>query len=264
MKLSEATILVVDDEDMLRDIFARWLRSLGTALVLTACDGQEALHLLEDPATPPVHLLITDIRMPRMDGVSLVRALGQRNHRLESIIFVSGFGEIDRREMYSLGANTFLSKPFQMEELQHAVERALTDLAERWRIPFPAPPRQSACLEFTSRVEAAVTAMPARNDPAGTSLCSPSDSFRLGRGGFCARSAASLSPGKISFECRFPDRPEHLPFHGEGYVRWRSKADRAVGIEFFFLASPGREWLAARIRVEDPFSYIPSPEPLPP
>ncbi len=275
MKLNEATILIVDDELMLRDIFARWLRSQGAALVLTACDGQEALDLLDDPATPPVHLLITDIRMPRMDGVSLVRALGERGRRLDSIIFVSGFGEIDRREMYSLGANCFLSKPFQLEELQQAVERALTDPAERWLTPFPATPRQSACLDFHPTSAATPVGSPAI-DPANATHCSPANSFQLGRGGFCARTLEPLSPGKISFECRFSPQDDHSAddrsvkgspaiepptLHGEGYVRWRSRADGAVGIEFSFLSSPGREWVAACLRREEPFSYIPSPPP---
>ena len=271
MKLTQATILVVDDEIMLREIFARWLRTLGAAEVLTACDGKEALDLLEDPATPPVHLLLTDIRMPRMDGVSLVRALGDRRHRLNSIIFVSGFGEIDRREMYSLGANSFLSKPFQLEELQDTVERALLDPNERWQIPFAVLPRQNACLDFTGDIESPTLARAALPvDAVAPSHPSPAESFELGRGGFCALTADPLSPGKISFECRFrsDDPPAEDPatvqpstLRGEGYVRWRSRADGAVGIEFSFLASPGREWVAARIREEEPFSYIPSPQP---
>jgi hypothetical protein len=89
--------------------------------------------------------------------------------------------------------------------------------------------------------------------------------FRLGRGGFSTRAPNVFGLGKIAFHCVFAqpegqslavDPPPELI--GQGYVRWRSRADQTVGIEFAFLESPGREWILSQIEAASPRSYIPS------
>jgi hypothetical protein len=80
--------------------------------------------------------------------------------------------------------------------------------------------------------------------------------FRLGRGGFSARSPDALGLGKIAFRCEFDS--DHPALSGQGYVRWRSRTDHTVGIEFAFLHSPGREWVIGQIEEEKPRSFIPA------
>ena len=140
IKLSEATILVVDDEPALRDIFAKWLRLVGCGRVLSAADGAAALAVLQDEQ---VDLLITDVRMPVMDGVSLVRSLAKLAKPIPSIVFVSGFGDVNRKEMYGLGVEAFISKPFDRGEVLGILERAVARRSSLWLAPMAIAPRQS-------------------------------------------------------------------------------------------------------------------------
>jgi CheY-like chemotaxis protein len=258
MKLTDARILVVDDEAALRDIFAKWLRGSGCREVRTAANGLEAIDAI---AAQPVDVLITDVRMPVMDGVTLVRRLAQRGERIACIVFVSGFGDVDQREMYNLGVEAFLSKPFRLEELSEALELAITEAPESWKSPMPIPPRQSVQLALDPTVPAAEPGPVHRPPTLGA--------FRLGRGGFSTRTPDVFGLGKIAFHCVFvqPEEPSAAPetepgplpdLVGQGYVRWRSRADQTVGIEFAFLESPGREWVLAQIEAAAPRSYIPA------
>jgi CheY-like chemotaxis protein len=255
MKLTEARILVVDDEETLRDIFAKWLRGSGCLEVRTAANGVEAIEAIE---AHPIDVLVTDVRMPVMDGVTLVRRLAQRGERIACIIFVSGFGDVDQREMYNLGVEAFLAKPFRLEELSDAIELAIAEGPDSWKTPMPIPPRQSVELELHPSA-------PADPNPPAPGVTPEFGLFRLGRGGFSTRAPDVFGLGKIAFRCIFAqpegqaDAAEPLPeLIGEGYVRWRSRADQTVGIEFAFLESPGREWVLSQIEAASPRSYIPA------
>jgi CheY-like chemotaxis protein len=238
MELRETNVLVVDDEPALREIFAKWLRVAGCLNVLTAANGQEAFEILSHSK---IDVLITDVRMPVMDGITLVRKLAAIEHRIACIIFVSGFGEVDLREMYDLGVEAFLAKPFRIEDLSQALANAVADRDTLWKNPLSPPPRQTLTL---------------RPDPPTEQNSEPGVNFRLGRGGFSARSNDAVSLGKVTFDC--PTSSQHPALTGEGYVRWRSKVDLTIGVEFGFLEQPGRDWVVATIEEEDPRSFIPS------
>lgn len=231
MQLSEARILLVDDEPILRDIFGAWLGVLSDGKLRTAANGIEAYLAI---VAQPVDVLITDVRMPVMDGISLVRRLAEEKLTIPTIIFVSGFGDVDQKEMYSLGVEAFLAKPVRREELINVLERAVAERDTFWSHPMPAVPRQSIQIEVEGFGE---------------------DDFRLGRGGFCVRCPKPLSLGKISFSCAFTSQGRSIT--GEGYVRWYSKSEMTVGIEFAFLAAECRVWLLSRIATTNPLSFIP-------
>ncbi len=221
----------MDDEPALRAIFGAWLRNAGCTRLHLAADGLDALALCE---TTPVNLLITDIRMPRLDGVGLIRRLRESHSGSPSIIFVSGFGEIDAREVYALGVETCLTKPLPREHLLAAVESALADRGELWLQRFPQPPRQSILVEVD-----------------GVN----GGGWQLGRGGFSLRYAEPLSLTKVAFDCVFPHEGQRLA--GEGYVRWVSRAENTAGIEFAYVEPESRRWLVEQIsRVRSP-SFIP-------
>jgi len=226
--LEQATVLLVDDEPALLDIIGKWLLLEGCGQVLKAPDGEAAFAMLE---SSHVDLLITDVHMPRVDGVSLVRRLVDRKLPLPSIIFVSGFGEVDRREMYGLGVEAFLAKPFRREELLAAIRRALAERTELWRDAMPIPPRQTMCLD--------------------ASLAA----FQLGRGGFSAHHPGPLSLSKVAFNC--PVDEDQRVLSGEGFVRWYSRADHTVGVEFFYLDPECHAWVAEAIRAANPRGFIP-------
>jgi len=121
MKLASATVLVVDDEPELLEIFAGWLERSGCR-VFTAANGAEALKLLEGEH---VDALISDLRMPVMDGVALLRRIHTIGLAMPSLLFLSGCGDVDEREMQALGVVEFVRKPLLRLDLLGALERSL-------------------------------------------------------------------------------------------------------------------------------------------
>jgi len=119
-----ALIIVVEDEPAIRETIARYLRTLGHD-VPTAANGAEAMKLLDQG---PVDAVITDIRMPEMDGLEFVHLLRQRQKRLP-VIAISGGGMIPKELLLQsagmLGAVATLQKPFELEQLRRAVEAAI-------------------------------------------------------------------------------------------------------------------------------------------
>lgn len=222
----------MDDEPVLLSIFGAWLGVLGEGNLRTASNGEEALRAI---SAHPVDVLITDVRMPVMDGVTLVRRLAEARLTVATIIFVSGFGDVDHKEMYSLGVEAFLPKPVRREELIDVLEKALSERSALWSVSMPSEPRQSVAVEV-----------------GGLSK----DFFLVGRGGFCIRCSKPLSLGKINFRYTFTGEQRGL--NGEGYVRWYSKVDRAAGIELAFLDADSRAWFSASIAATKPTSFIPT------
>jgi two-component system cell cycle sensor histidine kinase/response regulator CckA len=119
----EGTILLVEDEEGLRSLNARGLRSRGYS-VIEASNGVEAMEALEEK-NGAVDLVVSDVVMPEMDGPTLLKAARQRNPSIK-IIFVSGYAE-DAFEK-SLPENqqfAFLPKPFTLSQLVAAVKETM-------------------------------------------------------------------------------------------------------------------------------------------
>jgi two-component system cell cycle sensor histidine kinase/response regulator CckA len=120
----QGTILLVEDEEGLRSLNARGLRSRGYSVV-EASNGIEALEVLEEK-NGAVDLVVSDVVMPEMDGPTLLKSMRERNPDLK-IIFVSGYAE-DAFEK-SLPENqqfAFLPKPFTLSQLVAAVKETMT------------------------------------------------------------------------------------------------------------------------------------------
>jgi two-component system cell cycle sensor histidine kinase/response regulator CckA len=108
-------VLVVDDEDALRRAIRRLLESQGYQ-VIEAQNGATALQLLEDNTIPEVSLVLTDLRMPVMDGRQLAAALARRHPSLP-IVFMSGFtAQLMDLRLVSPHL-VFLPKPFRDHDL---------------------------------------------------------------------------------------------------------------------------------------------------
>ena len=117
------TLLVVDDDPMLRDAETQILRLQGYA-VLEAQGAAEALRLAREAAA--IHLLITDFSMPEVDGLELTRRF-RAVHPKTPVLMVSGsLWPLWCDETQDLDRFEFLAKPFHYDELLHKV-RALLD-----------------------------------------------------------------------------------------------------------------------------------------
>ena len=115
-------ILVVDDEEMIRDLCYHILTAEGYQ-VITASNGAAAY---EELSRNDMDMLITDIKMPGMDGLELFERVKQLNQDIVTI-FITGHGTLDTAiESLMRGVDGFVLKPFTQEELLGAVERAIT------------------------------------------------------------------------------------------------------------------------------------------
>jgi CheY-like chemotaxis protein len=118
-----ATILVVDDSPVSRRVLGYTLKHNGH-LVLDACNGQEALDLLGEQL---VDLVITDLAMPEMDGLTLLRHIrGDERLQDTKLVMLTASGQDqDQRDALVAGANDFLTKPASSRELLATVGRLL-------------------------------------------------------------------------------------------------------------------------------------------
>jgi len=126
-------VLIADDEESQRLGLASMIQSWGFAAE-TAADGQEALDKM---AVLPVHVLVTDLMMPRMDGFELLKRLSAQGNMPPSIV-LTAFGNIETaiQTIHDLGAFWFLEKPIQPSALKILLDRAasqsrLTEETER-------------------------------------------------------------------------------------------------------------------------------------
>ena len=120
----QGTILLVEDEEGLRQLNARGLTSRGYT-VLEAGNGIEAIQILEK-SDGEVDLVVSDVVMPEMDGPTLLRELRRRNPGVK-FMFVSGYAEdAFQKHLPADGEQfTFLAKPFTLKQLVNAVKETL-------------------------------------------------------------------------------------------------------------------------------------------
>ncbi len=126
----EKSILLVDDEEGIRKVLGIALADMGYE-VLTAENGAEALRIFK-AAGPPI--VVTDIKMPEMDGIELLRRLKQESPDTE-VIMITGHGEMDLAiKSVKYEATDFVTKPINDEVLEIALNRAQERIAMRHKL----------------------------------------------------------------------------------------------------------------------------------
>ena len=115
-------ILVVDDSRAMRAYTRGVLRENFECQIVEATSGFEALRLLPRQS---FDLVITDINMPDINGLELIRFIrkSERHKELPILIISTQTSEQNRSRVYDLGANAFISKPFEPETLKKEVSR---------------------------------------------------------------------------------------------------------------------------------------------
>ena len=126
----EKKILVVDDEKDICEVFDITLSDLGYQ-VYTASDGDEGLRIFRD-VNPPI--VLTDIRMPGIDGIELLKRIKEENRDTE-VIMITGHGDMDLAiKSLKLEATDFITKPINDDMMEIALKRARERISMRQRI----------------------------------------------------------------------------------------------------------------------------------
>ena len=116
-----AKILIVDDEQSYRQLLSLVFEEQGND-IRTAMNGRQALELL---AAEPADVIISDVKMPDMDGIEMLRAVRETLPDL-GVILMTAFASVETaREAFKLGADDFIQKPFDVEELKLIVKKTL-------------------------------------------------------------------------------------------------------------------------------------------
>ncbi|MGV7121578.1 response regulator [Sphingopyxis sp. 550A] len=121
------TILLVEDEDMVRAVAERALTRAGYSVV-TASQGEEGLERFA--GMEKIDLIVSDVVMPTMDGPAMVRAMRAKRPVLP-VLFMSGYAEEQLRQSIDIADVAFLPKPFSVAQLTEAVSAALDEAAHR-------------------------------------------------------------------------------------------------------------------------------------
>ncbi len=120
---SKYTILVVDDEELIRNLLVSFLSKLGH-FCITANNGVEALHKLRENKPDAI---ITDIRMPEMDGIFLTREVSREYPDIPVMVMTAYDEEYSAGTAISAGAREFIKKPFSLDEFAIRLHKMITD-----------------------------------------------------------------------------------------------------------------------------------------
>ncbi len=118
---AQIRVMVVDDQMTMRSLVRTGLQQLGFTDIIETPDGEEALRQI---LVRPVHLVISDFNMPKLDGLGLLRAI--RSHPpIQKVAFVMLTGRAEKepgQRAVQFGVNNYLVKPFTVATLKEKIE----------------------------------------------------------------------------------------------------------------------------------------------
>lgn len=237
------TVLIAEDERDLREPLAMEFRALGCT-VFEAGNGRQAFAIVQ---REKIDAVVSDIRMPGGDGIELLKNIKSLHQGFPVVMLITGFADLPRCEAYDLGAEAILSKPFDLDEIDAALNRILTPKESCWRQPIDAEKlRCKIQKEFASLAQA-----------------QREGALALGRGGVYLRALDTpVQIGKqLAFHVNFSEERERA-LDGSGIVRWHRKTDdgvlpAGVGIEFEFLSDASRASLLQLTEISRTVAFIP-------
>jgi CheY-like chemotaxis protein/Tfp pilus assembly protein PilZ len=230
MNPESSKILIVDDEPELREILVFDFENLGYE-VKEAENAGTALAQLDK--NPDIKVIVSDIRMPDGDGVTLLKAVQERKTREPvSLIFVTGFSDLKKEDAFDLGAGGYMTKPFDRRVLSALVERLMISETERW-----------------SKGSAVSNGIKLNLSLKSFDFAILNHLLSLGRGGiFVATKESALIEGSVvNFAIKFQEgKPENI--QGTGVVRWVRPVGSGsilpgIGLEFLFLEDKSKDFI---------------------
>lgn len=123
----QASVLVVDDESFIRQILSRIVSREGYR-VHQASDGKDALITL---AKTPCQIVISDIKMPNMDGIELLSQIKAEHSDVCVILITAYAGEYSAKDALLAGADAFITKPFKNVEIAETLRKVLLKSQQR-------------------------------------------------------------------------------------------------------------------------------------
>jgi CheY-like chemotaxis protein len=234
MTLGESSVLVVQDEPILLEMTSHWLER-ESARVLAAENGMVGLEKI---ASEHVDLIVTDIRKPQLDGLSLLKKLKSQGTSLPSILCIDGASEVSIREACDLGVEATFKKPVIPQELIRAAKRILVEKESQWRSPGPREPGPVLSAVFGSLDSALRLGQ-----------------IAFGSGGFCVESGGSWQEGPVKLAIDFAAGARSLS--GHGFIRWLAPLERRVGVEIAQLDDASLGWVLHQTRQNSTASFIP-------
>ncbi len=242
--ISGKKLLIVDDEPDLREVLTMQFEQIGFNVV-EAGNGIEAIEVLKREQVDGV---LTDIRMPKMDGVKLLESIRSELKSDVGLVFVTGFADIAEPEAFALGASGFIKKPYDRGELAKVVHSMFVSDIERLSRELGSAPTVSFDLDSLEL------------DPKGMS-----SRVSLGKGGFFLSLPVNEVPAMgelVKFSFGFSSGPlEKLT--GEGIIRWsrtdsNSEVVSGIGVEIFKLSESCTEAFRTFTQSLDSIAYIPN------
>jgi CheY-like chemotaxis protein len=226
-------VLVVDDEEALLEILVEECELMG-CLAFSATGGKEALDVL---ALTPIDIVISDIAMPKMSGLDLLKCVRTKYGMKQQFALMSGHSDVSLWDAYHFGAEAYLGKPFSTDDLKSLIARANN---------------MDICLAPDDSF-----------DGRNMLISGHISEHSIGRRGvFVAIDDEFLTRGaKIDFS--LAQSNTNLQFRGTGIVRWvrrqssSQKYASGIGIEIISLDKTALEFFNCTVPVKTLIPFIP-------
>lgn len=232
MDFAGHTILVVEDEEMLRKTLAFYFKRKGFT-VLEAAGGHEAFAMVQ---ARKIDVVLSDVRMPDGDGIELLDKIRHHYPAGPAVIFITGYANLTLEDAFHKGAHGVFSKPFDKLELIQSVSRAIQ--------------RQTGGEFLNEELET-------------INFAAKVQTSHIGRSGIFVPLSTDFPPieSKVKFEISFRTGPlKNLS--GTGIVRWIRETSNGnfrsgCGIEFLSLAPNCKEQVLQLMERTKPKATIP-------
>lgn len=242
MRPNDVRLLIVDDEPDVLECLSDLFRAFGFQTDC-ASEGEQAWQMI---SANNYRLILTDVRMPKKNGVELAKLIREKHPIHPTILLISGYTDVSTEEMFAIGVDGFFAKPFDASAVRNAIQQSLLKHQVKWSQPEAIEPQLMIEKKATSieEIEAA-------------------QEIIFGHGGiFILHKSSTVRVGwKVQFKIEL-QQPEPLCFEGVGTVRWISQPEdqnskQGFGLEITSLAAIQAERYVENFTNRT--SFIPSP-----